>query len=240
MKKLFPLILLVLLCSGCATIISGNQNQVTIKTDVPAEIIIVDKYTKNIVATGNSPMTLMLKTYAGGGAGPKGAASYAVLLSNSEGYGHFFNIDANINPWIWGNTVIFFGYGFDEISGAAYKLEKEYFFKMPPKNVLWKNKDLIRYFLGGRSEKTSQQNKPMDFQVQKSNIASEEHLQIKHNAYGPGIHSNQYGQPVKWEVQGHHQVPGEYLQVKPNAYGPGIGMDQYGRPVKAVPALKVI
>lgn len=63
-------------------------------------------------------------------------------------------------------------------------------------------------------------------------------LDVKQDAYGPGVGIDQYGRPVKLVPahSGHQIAPGEQLKVEPDAYGPGVGMDQYGRPVKFAPA----
>lgn len=242
MKKLFPLILLVLLCSGCASIISGNQTQTTIKTDVPAKLMVIDNWTGNVVRVGSSPLKLKLKTYNQiTGDYHTSAASYSVVVQDEKSpeYAQFFTIQADINPHVWGNAVFLFPFGFfamgiDEQSGAAFRFEDEYYFEVSDKSNQLPCEDLIKKLV---KVKNNRSRKALDEAVSEQNHRHTTIInEIRPHAYGPGIHSDEYGRPVKYQVQGEPNADTTLLQVKPNAYGHGVGMDQYGRLVKLVPA----
>jgi hypothetical protein len=140
MKKLFPLILLVLLCSGCASMLDGNQTTTTIATDVPARIIITDNFGQKVYS-GVTPFEVTLKTFA-----PIATVDnvksipneYSIRIQEIANKNNIqkFKITAKINPKTFLNICFLIpigfpmGFGIEYISGAAFCFEKSYQFNI--------------------------------------------------------------------------------------------------------------
>lgn len=125
LAKSMSLMVVVILLSSCASIVSRSQWPLTINTNPSgAKIEITDK-SGFTVYVGNSPATIRLKS----GAGYFSKQSYSVKLT-LDGYDEkIFPLECNLNGWYVGN--IFFGglIGIlivDPSTGAMYRLEREY------------------------------------------------------------------------------------------------------------------
>lgn len=189
--------------TGCASMMSGNQTQTTIKTDVPAKIMVIDNFTGNVVRVGSSPLRLKLKTYNQiTGDIRTSAASYSVVIQDEKApeYAQTFTIQADINPYVWGNAVFLVPFGFiamgiDEQSGAAFRFEDEYYFEVSDKSNQLPCEDLIKKLV---KVKNNRPRKALAESRSEQNTTTTETInKIRPNAYGPGIHADQYGRPVK-------------------------------------------
>ena len=133
----YPLVLVFF--SGCASIMSGNQTRVTIKTDAPAKITVLDAQNRTI-RKGNSPLRVSLRTST-----PVRTldtvdnlpAEYFIKVQSLSDLKNVeeFKISANINPWVWGNVAFLFPFGWmalgiDYKSGAAWRFEDNYEFNL--------------------------------------------------------------------------------------------------------------
>lgn len=126
MKKFITTALAIAMVSvsGCATIISGSTQTITIKS-VPedATIFIVNKAGEK-VHSGNTPATVTLKR----GAGYFKPAKYEVTLAKSGFQTKTVEITAKVNGWYIGN-ILFGGIlgilAIDPATGAMYSLSPD-------------------------------------------------------------------------------------------------------------------
>jgi hypothetical protein len=122
MKKLF--IILSLLISGCATIISGTTSDVFIDSLPLNSSFNVINQAGIVVHRGFTPEKITLKTSSGFFSGER----YIVNYYNADYYGDFSVIDYKINNWYFGNLIWggFFGMLIvDPLTGAMWTLDKE-------------------------------------------------------------------------------------------------------------------
>ena len=117
-------LILTFACSagGCATIVSGRKDQVTINNSGgPTFFSVVDEK-GNIVHSGLTPQQVTLKTSTG----PFRPAEYTVVYAGQEGAVRN-QIDTKINWWTAGNIVIggVPGLVIDAATGAIWKFDSE-------------------------------------------------------------------------------------------------------------------
>ncbi len=117
-------LILTFACSagGCATIVSGRKDQVTINNfGGPTFFSVVDEK-GNIVHSGLTPQQVTLKTSTG----PFRPAEYTVVYAGQEGAVRN-QIDTKINWWTAGNIVIggVPGLVIDAATGAIWKFDSE-------------------------------------------------------------------------------------------------------------------
>jgi len=122
MKKIFALSLLFL--SGCATIISGSVQEVSIKHTGDAKAVITNS-DNSIIYKGNIPATVSLST--GNGYFQKSTYHVDVLDKNNEHVGLGI-IDSSLNNWYFGNLLVGGIIGMvliDPFTGAMWTLPSE-------------------------------------------------------------------------------------------------------------------
>jgi len=123
--KSMSLLVIVVLLSSCASIVSRSQWPLTVNTTPSGAKVEITDRSGFTVFVGNSPATLMLKS----GAGFFAKQSYSVKLT-LDGYDErILPLECTLNGWYVGN--IFFGglIGIlivDPTTGAMYRLEREY------------------------------------------------------------------------------------------------------------------
>jgi len=103
MKKLFILLLAMVMLSGCASIVAGGHRDINIKsTPTEAAVSIQDRESKQIVHKGQTPFIVPLSTRGG----YFKSKQYAVTLSK-EGYAtKTINIDSFLSGWYAGNVIL--------------------------------------------------------------------------------------------------------------------------------------
>ncbi|MGH1365665.1 MAG: PEGA domain-containing protein [Calditrichia bacterium] len=106
MKKFILLLGLIFVFVGCASIVKGNMQLITINSNVDGAEVLLDG-----VSVGQTPFT--------GEVSKKGK----VLLVKKEGYKDYnIALSKNLEPWFWGNIITggTFGSITDFASGAAW------------------------------------------------------------------------------------------------------------------------
>ena len=108
--------------SGCATIISGRQQQVTMNNSGGATYFTVIDNKNRVVHSGVTPAQVTLKSSAA----PFRPAKYRVVYAGQDGPQQY-NVDTHINWWTAGNIVIggVPGIVIDAASGALWKLDSD-------------------------------------------------------------------------------------------------------------------
>jgi len=116
------------MCAGCATIISGLKDDISINCNPTGAIVTVTDRYGNDVYQGTTPCSIELKT----GAGYFRSASYSFQFEK-EGYNPDDRlISAQINPWYFVNIILgavsiplgLFGMIIiDPLSGSMWKLD---------------------------------------------------------------------------------------------------------------------
>lgn len=122
MKKI--LLTSLLLLSGCATIISGSNQKVAIKSTENSVVTITNTH-NTIVYKGKTPTSVRLPA----GDGYFTGSTYYVTMtdSNDEKIGYSV-IDSSINKWYFGNIILGGLIGMvivDPLTGAMWELPKE-------------------------------------------------------------------------------------------------------------------
>lgn len=116
--------LLVLLLSGCATIISGTTDKVSVESNPPGAAFTIQNKAGVTVANGVTPASVTLKK----GDGYFSDESYRVNYSLQDYYPQTGVVSASLNPWYFGNIV--FG-GFigglivDPLTGGMWSLPEQ-------------------------------------------------------------------------------------------------------------------
>lgn len=117
----FALAIIVLLSTGCASIISGSKYNVNFDSDPKAsDVTIVDKKGVEIFK-GKTPATVMLRS----GAGFFGSSEYQVKFQLSGYRDSTVTIKSKLNGWYFGNILLGGGIGMlivDPATGAMYKI----------------------------------------------------------------------------------------------------------------------
>ena len=113
MKKVIVLLILVsIFLNGCATIMTGTSQPVSINSNVEGAKVYVDGFFK-----GETPVSFDLSTKA-----------HHTIKIEAEGYSPYVEtIRKKASGWVWGNVFIggLIGLGVDMISGGLYVLEKD-------------------------------------------------------------------------------------------------------------------
>ena len=126
----------VALLSGCASVVSDNHTHVTITSDIPATVRVMDYHGKVYNDGGKTPITITLPN-----ATPLlNAAEFWLEFSpvDNPKNKNKFHIKAGTNPWFWGNFLfihpvpVVIGFIIDGTSEARYCFEKNYHFNLTP------------------------------------------------------------------------------------------------------------
>lgn len=123
-QVLLPLFLLMLLASGCASIVSHTTYPVQISSVPDKASFTITNRKGREVASGNTPSTVILKS----GGGYFQRAIYSIKFSK-EGYdSKVVTLRSDINGWYFGNFVIGGALGMliiDPATGAMYKINQK-------------------------------------------------------------------------------------------------------------------
>jgi len=116
---------LIMLFSGCASIVSKKSYVVNIQSAPPgAEVIIIDRNSQEVFR-GQTPTTVNLNASAG-----FFKKAYYTLKFKKEGYGESARpLEASIDGWYWGNVLIGGLIGWliiDPATGCMYTLNETY------------------------------------------------------------------------------------------------------------------
>ena len=110
--------------SGCATILSGSNWPVSVKTN-PEGAKVVIKNRKGIeIYNATTPAVVKLKS----GSGYFGKESYAITFSMDGYEPRTVNLECKINGWYFGNILIGGALGMlviDPLTGAMYRLDSK-------------------------------------------------------------------------------------------------------------------
>ena len=120
MKKSLTLVAFLvaagLLLSGCATLVSGTQQKVSISADQPKAHFTIKDKVGTVVFDGTDPGTLLLSRNS----------TYSVVIE-LDGYAkQTIMVSQGINGWFWGNCCNltgFVGWGIDFLTGAMWELK---------------------------------------------------------------------------------------------------------------------
>ena len=110
-----------LLVSGCASIISTNQNSVTLRSNPEGANVFVWNDEGLVIFKGITPTTLMLKT----GSAYFNGHDYITLFIKDGFENRNVQIDSGLNPWYLGNIVFGGLVGMiivDPLTGSMWKL----------------------------------------------------------------------------------------------------------------------
>ena len=117
-------VLAVFVMTGCATIFSGSNTDVTFSTNAPDATVVVRKIPSGVVVTsGKAPLTAKLKTSKD--ILVPATYQYEVIDQNKKKQSRV--LETNFNPLFIGNFILggIIGMGVDCISGACYKFDSE-------------------------------------------------------------------------------------------------------------------
>ena len=119
--------------SGCATIVSGRQYQVTMDNTGGATYFSVLDNKNRVVHSGVTPQQVTLKSSSA----PFQPAKYHVVYASQDG-AQQYDLHARINWWTAGNVVIggVPGIVVDAASGAMWRLEPQVTGQVPSQKVV--------------------------------------------------------------------------------------------------------
>lgn len=128
MKKICNLIVLIVLMSGCASIVSKSDWPVRISSEpMQADIIVTDVKRNANIFTGKTPTVIVLSSHGGFFKGK----TYKVQISKEGFETQTAEIKSTLNGWyLWNFPLIFAAYGgavglliIDPATGAMWKLD---------------------------------------------------------------------------------------------------------------------
>jgi len=117
----------VFLTSGCATIVKGGSQNVTVKTDPPGANCELSKQGKSVGVVNPTPGTVGLG---------KGAASLDVICKKSGYLDASAKLSSSVQGWTWGNLLLGgpIGIVWDAASGAMHEYQSEISMKLLPES----------------------------------------------------------------------------------------------------------
>lgn len=106
--------------SGCATIVSGRNANVSITSNPPAALVAVHNEKGETVATATTPATVSLRRSQGIF---RKAPRYSATIEKPGYQTSQVRIDPKINPWIIGNVALggVIGLAADSATGAMWR-----------------------------------------------------------------------------------------------------------------------
>ena len=110
------LVLVSVMCAGCATILGGGTNQaVSINAQPGAATYSIKAASGLEMGSGNVPAQVRLPRHN----------EYQVQITAAGYKPQTLALTKSLNGWVWGNLIFgwILGFGVDFIGGAAYKLE---------------------------------------------------------------------------------------------------------------------
>lgn len=129
MKKLFVIVFAVataFLFNGCASIFGKSEYHVVFSTNAPnAHVKIQQAYSGVVIASGQAPFATTLKSSDRF----LSAASYLCEVNTADGKRQLRPINAQVNPWVFGNFILggIIGIAIDGGTGAMYELDENYY-----------------------------------------------------------------------------------------------------------------
>jgi len=118
----------LIICSGCASIVDGGRKKVQINSNPPGAMVTVTDSGGNLVASTNTPVTVRLPRYKGYFQGEK----YTVKFDLPGYYPSEMQILPALNPWYFGNIAAGGAIGLfvvDPLTGSMWTLS--------PRKVDW-------------------------------------------------------------------------------------------------------
>lgn len=124
MKKVWQL-LLPLLLTGCASLVGSSEETVYIDSNPVAYYAIIDR-DGNIIATGQTPQSVVLKKSDGSYFGKR---EYTLTLKQEGYYSTMMPLEYRFSRWYTFGNIIFFGvpgwFIVDPFSGGMYTFKEE-------------------------------------------------------------------------------------------------------------------
>ena len=119
-------ITIMLLFSGCASILSKSEYQVTINSSLPGTTVTV-RNTANGMIVGNGVVPMVVNLPAGNGFFT--GAIYSLEATTANGKKHTFFTPVKIDPAFWANLFLggILGMVIDASTGAMYKIDSTIF-----------------------------------------------------------------------------------------------------------------
>ncbi len=114
-------LLISLLCSGCASVVSGRHAEVKVFSNVPGAFVTIHDQHGEPVASTSTPGTVALRRQRGL-LRPKG---YTATIAAHGHHTEQFEIKQKINPWVYGNAGLLqlglVGWAVDNATGAVWQ-----------------------------------------------------------------------------------------------------------------------
>ena len=125
----FILSIATFLTSGCATLLKGSSQGVTVKTEPPGAICELSKKGKSIGIVNPTPGTIQLG---------KGATALDVGCKKSGYFDSNATMTSSLQGWTFGNLILggIVGLVVDASSGAAYQYRSEIYLRLLPESFL--------------------------------------------------------------------------------------------------------
>jgi hypothetical protein len=110
---------LSILSSGCASVISGREADIAIKSNPPRAHVMIQNEKGETVATSTTPTKISLKRSNGIF---KKAPRYAAVIQKPGYQTAKVKIDPKLNPWVFGNIALggVIGLAADSATGAIW------------------------------------------------------------------------------------------------------------------------
>ena len=145
---LFLLIVTALLTSGCATIVKGSSQGVTVKTDPPSASCEFSKQGKTVGVVNPTPGTVQLG---------KGASALDVICKKPGYLDASAKLSSSFQGWTLGNAILggIVGIVIDAGSGAMHEYQPEISLKLLPESF-GSNESRDAYFNAQRAEVLAQ------------------------------------------------------------------------------------
>lgn len=132
MKPAFSLLLLALLtCTGCASIVSNSAYPLLINSTPAGADFVIQNRNGMEIKRGQTPSIVILE----GGAGYFKRAVYTVRFSKQGYEPQVYKLISRMNGWYWGNLINPIGMVLvDPATGAMWRLPPKLNVELPPKN----------------------------------------------------------------------------------------------------------
>lgn len=118
----FIIVCSFLLSQGCASIVSGSNQDVSVQSNIDQAIVVVDG--QDVGRTDSeSPLVVSLSR----------DEDHEIVISHPDHETVTRHLDSSVNPWVWGNLLFggIIGVVVDFANGAAYDLgENTIYFKL--------------------------------------------------------------------------------------------------------------
>jgi hypothetical protein len=128
-RSTISILIVAALASGCATIVKGASQGVTVKTDPPGAICEMRKKGKTVGVVNPTPGTVQLG---------KGGTALEVNCKKSGYLDSNATLTSSMQGWTFGNLILggIVGLVVDAGSGAAYQYRSEIFIRLLPESFI--------------------------------------------------------------------------------------------------------